>query len=124
MMLQEAGISRGDCFITNMVKCWPGEGNPDPAPEEIEACAPFLDAQLDIIQPLGIVTFGRYSTSKWIEFSTMRSVQGVIRKFEWPNGQPCFVMPVYHPAYIGRNPAEKEGAVEALRNFREVVYRE
>lgn len=121
-MLQEAGISRGDCFITNMVKCWPGEGNPDPTPEQIAACEPWLEQQLEAIKPKGILTFGKYSTGRFIDFTTMWRLQGTLRRITWSDGSPCYVMPVYHPSWINRNPDEKAETVECLKRFRSIIY--
>ena len=120
-MLVNAGISRSDVYVTNMIKCWPGEGNPDPLPEQLDACAHWLDEQLDIIRPKGIITLGKFSTSKYMEFKTMGSVQGHVRIGQWPDGARYHVMPVYHPAYLARNKEEEERSTECLRLFKEIV---
>lgn len=123
-MLVEAGISRGDCYVTNMVKCWPGPGNPDPTPDQIEACRPWLDQQLELIQPRGILTFGKYSTGKFIDVTgtNMGRIQGSIRQAWWEPDKPVYIMPIYHPAYLGRNPAERPTSQEHLNKFKEIVY--
>jgi uracil-DNA glycosylase family 4 len=59
-MLEGVGIKREDVYITNIVKDRPPQ-NRDPLPDEIEAYGPFLDKQIDIIQPEVIVTLGRFS---------------------------------------------------------------
>lgn len=59
-MLEKNGIKREDVYITNIVKDRP-TNNRDPLPDEIEAYGPFLDRQIDIIQPKVIVTLGRFS---------------------------------------------------------------
>lgn len=59
-MLEHVGIPREDVYITNIVKDRPPE-NHDPLPSEIEAYGPFLDRQIDIIQPKVIATLGRFS---------------------------------------------------------------
>lgn len=61
-LLELAGLSRSAVFITNVVKCRP-PGNRDPRPEEIEACAPYLDRQLAAVRPDIVVTLGRHSTA-------------------------------------------------------------
>src|SRR3712207_5134990 len=48
LVLEEMGLTRDDFYIANVVKCRP-PGNRDPRPEEIEACRPFLESQLDLI---------------------------------------------------------------------------
>ncbi len=123
-ILEAAKISRGDCFVTNMVKCWPGEGNPDPTPEEIEACSVWMDRQLLQIQPRGIITFGRFSTGKFLEFPKggIGRIQGAITRKWWDEDNPCYIMPIYHPAYLGRSKDEIPAVVEYLRKFKEVIY--
>jgi DNA polymerase len=59
-LLDHAGIPRKDVYITNIVKDRP-ENNRDPRPEEIDIYGPFLDRQIEIIQPKVIATLGRYS---------------------------------------------------------------
>src|SRR3989338_4485326 len=59
-LLASAGIKREDVYITNIVKDRP-PFNRDPLPEEIEAYAPFLDRQIEIIEPEVIVSLGRFS---------------------------------------------------------------
>lgn len=124
-ILVEAGISRGDCFITNMVKCWPGEGNPDPTPQEIETCRPWLDTQLDLVKPKGIITFGRYSTNKFMEFppnGSMGRIQGSITRKFWDDDTPCYIMPLYHPSYLNRSKLEVPDVVNHLIRFKEIIY--
>ena len=59
-LLAGVGLSRGEVFIGNILKCRPPE-NRDPKPEEVDACTPYLDRQIRIIQPKIIVTLGRYA---------------------------------------------------------------
>lgn len=61
-LLAEAGVSRTQVFIGNILKCRP-PGNREPAPSEIQACTPFLDRQIDAIKPKLIVTLGNHSTA-------------------------------------------------------------
>ena len=59
-MIEHVGMKREDVYITNIVKDRPPD-NRDPSPEEIELYSPFLDRQIDILQPKVIATLGRYS---------------------------------------------------------------
>jgi len=61
-LLAEAGLSRSQVFIGNVLKCRP-PGNREPAQSEIEACTPFLDRQMVAIKPKIMVTLGNYSTA-------------------------------------------------------------
>ncbi|MBA3337007.1 MAG: uracil-DNA glycosylase [Chloroflexia bacterium] len=91
-LLQQAGLERADVFITNVVKCRP-PGNRDPLPDEIAACAPYLERQIAAINPEIIVTLGRFSMAKWFPGERISKIHGEPRKF----GNRTIV-PMYHPA--------------------------
>ena len=59
-LLGLVGWKRDEVFITNVVKCRP-PGNRDPEPDEIEACRPYLQRQLEVLDPALVVTLGRFS---------------------------------------------------------------
>ena len=61
LMAEEMGLHRDRCYIANVVKCRP-PGNRDPQPDEITACRPYLDRQIELIDPRVIVTLGRFSS--------------------------------------------------------------
>src|SRR5216684_7329576 len=56
-LIGSIGLTRDQVFITNVVKCRPPE-NRDPSPNEINACAPYLDRPFDLIRPKIVVTLG------------------------------------------------------------------
>ena len=60
-LLGEIGLSRGDVFIANVLKCRP-PGNRDPLPQEIDTCQDYLFRQLELIEPRVICTLGNFST--------------------------------------------------------------
>jgi DNA polymerase len=60
-LLEEIGLSRGDVFIANVLKCRP-PGNRDPHPAEIEACQAYLMRQIELIEPRVICTLGNFAT--------------------------------------------------------------
>lgn len=91
-LLQKAGVSRKEVFITNVVKCRP-PGNRDPLPEELQACASYLDRQIEAINPLIIVTLGRYSMAKFLPNVKISEVHG---RPSWVRGR--LVVPMFHPA--------------------------
>ena len=97
-MLTEAGISRSDVFITNVVKCRP-PGNRDPLPEEIEACRHWLDRQIEAVNPRLIVTLGRISMGRWFPGGRITRIQGKVRDI----GGGRRAMPLFHPAAILRS---------------------
>lgn len=91
-LLGIAGVSRNDVYITNVVKCRP-PNNRDPLPDEIAACAPYLDRQIALINPRMIVTLGRYSMSRFFPGERISQIHGKARVVE---GRLCVAM--YHPA--------------------------
>ena len=119
--LGKIGLRREEVFITNVLKCRP-PGNRDPRSEEIQACTPFLDSQLEIIRPRFIVTLGRHSTSYLfskmnLDFYSISRVHGRIfeaKLDEWE----CYVMPTFHPAAALYNVNLREKLLSDLRLFR------
>lgn len=91
-LLASAGLSREDVFITNVVKHRP-PGNRDPLPDEIMACALWLDKQISIIDPDVIVTLGRFSMARYFPGQRISKIHGQPREVD---GR--FVVPMYHPA--------------------------
>ena len=102
-LLASTGISRPDVYITNIVKDRPPM-NRDPLPEEIEIYAPFLDRQINIIQPKIIITLGRFS-SEYImgkfelreRFSSIGEIHGKTFLAQADYGD-ITITPMYHPA--------------------------
>lgn len=97
-MLQKIGMRRQDVFITNVVRCRP-PGNRDPLPDELAACDVYTQRQITVLDPMLIVTLGRYSMARFVGAGSMRELHGRTR--EW-NGITCLAM--YHPAAILRTP--------------------
>ncbi|GAP39109.1 uracil-DNA glycosylase [Flexilinea flocculi] len=91
-LLSVAKVNRSDVFITNVVKCRP-PANRDPMPEELSACAAFLDKQIEIINPLVIVTLGRFSMAKYFPLQRISMIHG---KGHWIGDR--LVVPMFHPA--------------------------
>lgn len=98
-LLASIKLTRDQVFITNVIKCRP-PNNRDPLPKEISACTPYLQRQIEIIDPLLIVTLGRYSMGQF--FPPTATITHV-------HGQPlaldkALVLPMFHPAAALRNP--------------------
>jgi len=101
LMRQEIGLDRSACYIANVVKCRP-PGNRDPLPVEIDSCRPYLDAQLELIDPAVVVTLGNFATRLLLETSEgIRRVRG--RAYPFRRGH---LVPTYHPAAALRGGAE------------------
>lgn len=92
-LLAAAGVQRRDVYITNIVKCRPPQ-NRDPLPGEVEACAPYLDRQLALIQPDLVLVLGRHALARLLPGQAgISRVHGrVVEK----DGRAY--MPMYHPA--------------------------
>jgi uracil-DNA glycosylase family 4 len=104
-MIQAMGFSRDEVYICNVVKCRP-PGNRNPEPEEIEACQPFLEAQLRAIKPEVIVALGKFAAQTLLKTQTpITRLRG-----KWREYLGITLMPTFHPAYLLRNPAEKKAA--------------
>ena len=91
-LLGEAGLTRPEVYICNVLKCRP-PGNRDPLPTEIEACSDYLSSQIRLIDPLLIVTLGRYSMSRFFPNQAISRIHGRPRE---ANGR--ILVPMYHPA--------------------------
>ncbi|MFC1587185.1 uracil-DNA glycosylase [Planctomycetota bacterium] len=97
-MIDYLGMVREQVYILNTLKCRP-PGNRNPAPQEMENCKSFFNAQLQIIKPKVIIALGAFATQRLLQ-----SDLGIGRlrgKFQEYDGIP--VMPTYHPAYLLRN---------------------
>jgi DNA polymerase len=98
---EELGMRRADVYIANVVKCRP-PANRDPKPDEIEACRPYLTAQLDIIRPAVCITLGRFA-AQWL----LNTTEGILklrgRSYPFAHG---VLIPTLHPAAALRGGAE------------------
>lgn len=94
--LDAIGIQRKDVYISNVVKCRPPD-NRDPLPEEIASFAPYLDKEIEIINPKLIITLGRFSMGKFIADAKISLIHGRLHKVSF-QGKTRFVLPFYHPA--------------------------
>lgn len=100
-LLERAKVSRKEVFITNVVKCRP-PGNRDPLPEELLACSAYLERQIAAINPLIIVTLGRYSMGRFLPNVRISEVHG---KPAWVRGR--LIVPMFHPAAALHQPSLK-----------------
>ncbi|MFN8591308.1 MAG: uracil-DNA glycosylase [Thermomicrobiales bacterium] len=91
-LLAKAGLTRSEVFINNIVKSRP-PGNRDPLPDEIAACVPWLERQIEVIDPDVIVTLGRFSMAQWFPGERISRIHGQPKQV----GRRLIV-PMYHPA--------------------------
>ena len=109
-MLAAIGLKRGeDVYIANAVKCRPPE-NRTPTPEEAAACKPYLERQIELIQPKLIVALGRPAAQTLLQAEVkIGAARGKLHDYR---GIPLIV--TYHPAYLLRTLQDKAKAWEDL----------
>jgi len=107
-------------YITNVLKCRP-PGNRNPKPEEIVACAPYLDSQLAIIEPEVIVTLGSFSLSYifhkfGLKPDKISKIHGKVFTVSTISGVKRIIS-LYHPAVATYNPGMKEVLKEDFKQL-------
>jgi uracil-DNA glycosylase len=109
-MLMSIKLKRGNnVYIANIVKCRP-PGNRNPEADEIAACLPYLQRQIELIQPKMIVALGKVASNALLgKDATLASLRGRLHDYR---GIPLIV--TYHPAYLLRSPNEKAKAWQDL----------
>lgn len=109
LLLEEAGATRDEVYITSVLKSRPPE-NRDPKPFEIEACLPWLDEQLRLIAPKVILTVGNFPTRTLLGVKAgVTSLRGT--SHTRPDG--ILVVPTFHPAAVLRSRAKLRPLAEA-----------
>ena len=92
-MLADIDLDRSTVAIVNVIKCRP-PGNRDPQPDEIEACRPYLSAQLNHMRPAVIITLGNFATKFILE-----SPVGITRaRGQVYSRKGASIIPTFHPA--------------------------
>ncbi len=114
-LLEKNGLRRADVYITNIVKCRPPK-NRDPLPDEIAACSPYLDRQIDLINPRVIVTLGRFALQHFFPGASITRVHGQPRE---KDGRIYF--PIFHPAAGLHQPKWQPALEEDFRRLGELV---
>ena len=113
-MLASIQLSRNcNCFIANIIKCRPPM-NRDPLPEEVSACANYLEMQIHVLKPAAILAVGRIALHSLLNTTT--GISKIHGQFFQYNNIPF--MATYHPSALLRNEALKRPAWEDLKQFR------
>lgn len=119
-LLEFAGIKREDVYIGNILKDRPPE-NRDPLPAEVEAYGPYLDRQIDIIQPKIIATLGRFSMKYIMEkfglsdkLETISNAHGKVYDAKVSYGD-IKIVPLFHPAVSVYDASKKDMLKEDLK---------
>jgi len=114
-LVRSVNLDREDVFITNIVKCRPLD-NRDPRKDEIETCNPYLEKQIDLIEPEVIVTLGNHATETLVGKNGMKEIHG--KRFEYKGIK---LIPMYHPAAGLYNPALKETMKEDMQLLEDYI---
>jgi uracil-DNA glycosylase family 4 len=109
-LLGDVGLSRDEVWICNVLKCRP-PGNRDPQPLEVESCSPYLERQIQLIEPRVVATLGNFATRLLTGARTPISRVRGTPQVHTLAGRPVFLMPLFHPAAALRTPS----LVETLR---------
>jgi len=110
-MIAAMGFDREDVYVCNIVKCRPPD-NRKPEPDEMGACIPYLNEQLDLIEPQVIVALGATAVQ-----GLLGTTEGITRlrgRWKLYRGKIA-VMPTFHPAYLLRTPAAKREVWDDLK---------
>ncbi|WP_298208888.1 uracil-DNA glycosylase [Ferrimicrobium sp.] len=104
---EELGRTRDQVYITNVVKCRP-PNNRDPRPEEMQACAPWLERQIVLVKPLVILLLGRTAVSRVLGSSGVGAGRSLtsLRGHRYDRSG-AVIIPTYHPAYVLRGGAAR-----------------
>lgn len=114
-LLEDIGLRREEVYICNVIKCRP-PGNRDPLPEEIEACKPYLDRQIELLSPRMIVTLGRFSMERYFPGAKISHIHGQPRKVGG-----IIYYPMYHPAAALHQPKWRQVVKEDMSKIPQVL---
>jgi DNA polymerase len=116
-LLASINLGREQVYIANVIKCRP-PGNRDPEPEEIEACRPYLDQQIDLIRPRLIVTLGRFSMQRYFPGASISRIHGQAKRV----GNVIYY-PMFHPAAALHQPRWRSLVEEDILKIPELLSR-
>lgn len=105
-MLEMIGLGRADVYITNIVKYRP-PNNRDPYPDEKLEFMPYLESQLEVIQPKLTVTLGRHSLNCFLPDLQISQVHGQPKRYK-----NRVYLPLFHPAAALYNGAMRQTLVD------------
>ena len=117
-LLTDGGLPRETVFITNVVKCRP-PGNRDPKEQELNACGAFLDKQIEAINPLIIITLGRFSMARYFENARISKIHG---QAVWRDGR--LIVPMYHPAAALHQPKLRSVIMHDFAQLKDLISKE
>lgn len=113
-ILDEVGIRRDDIYITGVVKCRPPK-NRLPKKEEVTACNPFLEEQIELIKPKLIVCLGSLAAKTLID-PKLKITEG---RGRWVEKEGIKIMPTYHPASVFHDQEKMDSIREDFHSVKE-----
>jgi len=115
LMLESVGIhSNRDAYVCNIVKCRPPE-NRKPTALEMAACRPWLDQQIALVDPQVILLAGATAVEGLLGIKGgITKLRGQWRQGEGGSLESRWLMPIFHPSYLLRNPSKERGAPKWL----------
>lgn len=118
-MLAQAGMDRGDVYITNIVKYRP-PNNRDPSPGEKKEFLPYLLEQLEIIEPKIVVTLGRHSMEYFLPGMKISDIHGQVQSIQF-GSDTLNVVPLYHPAAALYNGGLRQTLIDDFLRVPEII---
>lgn len=117
LMIGAIGLKRSDVYIANVIP-WRPPGNRTPTPQETQICLPFIQRQIELVDPDILVTMGNPSTQ-----TLLKTREGIMRtRGKWigydTGRRQIRAMPTFHPAYLLRSPSYKRLAWQDFRAIR------
>jgi uracil-DNA glycosylase family 4 len=120
-MLASIGLDRTKVYIANVVP-WRPPGNRTPTPQETAVCLPFVRRQIALVAPRLLVCLGGSATQTLLGVKEgITRTRGVWRDYEGDDGASIPTLPMFHPAYLLRQPAAKRQAWADLRKLKRAV---
>ena len=113
-MIAAIGLDRSSAYIANVIP-WRPPGNRTPTPQETQICLPFIQRQIELVNPDVLVTLGNPSTQTLL--STREGIMKTRGKwFDYDTGTRVIrALATFHPAYLLRSPSYKRMAWQDLR---------
>jgi DNA polymerase len=119
-LLERIGTKRSDVYISNIVRFRPPD-NRQPTPSEIAAFLPYVDREIEIIQPKLIVTLGRFSMAKFLPEVKISGVHGKLQTVMWQK-KLLNILPLYHPAAALRSTRMRKALEEDFEKIPRIVH--
>ncbi len=119
-MIAAIGLDRSKAYIANVIP-WRPPGNRTPTPQETQICLPFIQRQIELVDPDVLVTLGNPSTQ-----TLLGTREGIMRTrgkwFDYDTGTRTIrALPTFHPAYLLRSPSYKRMSWQDLRAIAKVL---